>query len=281
MKTLGKAIIALAFGLLLQPWGCSEKSSNPSESNSFPTALFPFDQVINYFVNESIGSVDAIQIVQIAEKHVCYDQQLHFGDYYTLASTAAYYKVGDRAGAINFVGCNGKPLVINETSPVNYGTSWNKNEGPQPGENAIWETRIGNETIVDTIPIPPAFLNLRSSPNYFDRQQGTTISWDNTTSGDVVIIIQTHYEGWDTVRNEMYRYTKLFPAFLKIVPDQGSVTITPQDIETTGLWGENIVGIDFYLYRANYKIRHFDNGNKQLLNVALNQRNIDLVIPQE
>lgn len=183
---------------------------------------------------------------------------------------AGYYNVNNIQGKINSVRCNQFELPLHldghQSSYYNY---WLNPDGLKYNEQIFWQTDFGNETVYDTISMPHDFGNVKFSTDSMDLSKGGTIMWENPDTGMVAIYIYfTLYNTSTGTVLDYYNGNELF----KIVKDNGSYTIPPQDLTEDKLPIYDIAVIrkfNFILTRVNYHLKPYNSNTKFMLNTAV------------
>jgi hypothetical protein len=188
-----------------------------------------------------------------------------------------YYKVNGIQGKINGVKCNQIELPLHldghQSSYYNY---WLNPDGIKFKELIFWQTDFGNEIVYDTISMPNDFGNVKFSTDSMDLSKGGTIMWDNPDTGMVAIYI--YFSIYNTSTGTIWDYYNGNEIF-KIVKDNGSYTIHPQDLTEDKLPIYDIKLIkkfNFILTRLNYHLKPYNSNAKLMLNTAVVHGNLSV-----
>ncbi len=261
-KIISKLLSSVGI-LLILLFSCNEiptKDQNNFDKRKLPFN-FPPDSLINTMLDSIEGGVDAIQLFTKYQLGGIAPT----GSISVEASSAkAIYFFADTAGPISSVECNSIPLT-STSLPIQYYYSWPDNEGPACYSNLNWKTIINSETIYDTLPIPNGFSGMSFTTDSLDIENGGTLSWNSTSSGDVAVVI-----AW-TERYEDGEMGWTHTSYYGTIPDNGSFSITPQVLIEAGVPGSpsDVATIGIGLHKWNLKTKSYDSGNKQLVNVAI------------
>lgn len=219
----------------------------------------------SFLLPDSISNSWAFQVVFFSGGTYSANYPHHNNDDTYSALARAVYRVGDSAGAYAYVAVNGVELPFQRLWPWNYLHDWGSGAGPQVGNPIVWSFQLtaNSPMYQDTLMAPPGLGRLSiSGDSVFYRNQPNVIRWENPEPGGEVGIEVSWAYASDTTDEMGGR-----AAFLGVVADNGSFTLTPQHLQEASVPPEaKALGIT--LYRVRWKNSLVYDGNKKAATIA-------------
>jgi hypothetical protein len=214
------------------------------------------------FSNDTLSKIYACQEAGISDTN---SPRTIFNSY-----AAGHYNVNNIQGNVNSVRCNQTELFLRKDGHQSFYYQFWINQDPLIyKEQIFWQTDFGNEIVYDTISMPNDFGNVKFSTDSMDLSKGGTITWENPDTGMVAIYI--YFSSYDSTTGTVKDYYDLNDLY-KIVKDNGSFTIPPEDITENKIPFYDITAIrkfNFILTRVNSHLKPYNFNTKFVLNTAV------------
>lgn len=267
-----KFSILISF-IIFSVYSCKEytednNDKNNSSLNSYMTNVIP-NVVYNYLSDSLNTPIDALQIYGVNLPSVNVGDPPITNDIYSVA--VSMFKVVNGPGQVDYSKLNNNNLTYDPNLfPYRYKSNW-WNSGPSLGSDLFWEFSDSSNVVLDTIPVPLSFGNLAFSTNTIDLNNGGSLIWGNTNSGDVIIEV-----GYFILDSTQKKVTHREIVDFIVTSNNGSYFFTSNQLVNDFNIPLNATKLFFHLVKFNYKLKEYGSSPKSVMSCSFVEQSISV-----